>query len=108
MVPMHGQNDLEAFHEPPRPSNRSLLWESGAKDARTPDATRLPGVSEPREASGVRPIYRRFQFCAERPSVNGPRQTPSGGGFTFPLREISTTPFHDAVHKHENDIHSAG
>src|SRR6266581_8762619 len=60
MVPMHGQNDLEAFHEPPRPSNRSLLWESGAEDARTPDASRPPGVSEPREASGVRPIYRRF------------------------------------------------
>src|SRR5213592_1243141 len=38
----------------------SLPWESGAEDARTPDASRLPGVSEPREAFGVRPIYRRF------------------------------------------------
>ena len=37
-----------------------LPWESGAEDARTPDASRLPGVCEPREASGVRPIYRRF------------------------------------------------
>ena len=50
----------------PRPSNRSLSWKSGAEDARTPDASRLPGVSEPREAFGVRPIYRRF------PSGAGP------------------------------------
>ena len=34
--------------------------ESGAEDARTPNASRLLGISEPREASGVRPIYRRF------------------------------------------------
>src|SRR6266581_5712636 len=72
MVPMHGQNDLEAFHEPPRPSNRSLRWKSGAEDARTPDASRPPGVSERREASGVRPIYRRFRSGAGRPAVHGP------------------------------------
>src|SRR3989442_5922551 len=49
-----------SFHEPPGPSNRRLLWESGAEVARTPDASRPPGVSEQREAFGVRPIYRRF------------------------------------------------
>src|SRR5206468_10832650 len=55
-----------------RPSNRSQLWESGAEDTRTPDASRPPGVSEPREASGVRPIYRRFSSGAGRPAVHGP------------------------------------
>src|SRR5438046_9640244 len=60
------------FDEPPRLSNRSLPRESGAEDARTPDASRLPGVSELREASGVRPIYRRFSSGAGRPAVHGP------------------------------------
>src|SRR6266536_3324493 len=49
-----------------------LPWESGAEDARIPNASRLPGVSEPREASGVRPIYRRFPSGAGRPAVHGP------------------------------------
>jgi len=35
--------------------------ERGAEDARTPNASRRQGISEPREASGVRPIYRRFR-----------------------------------------------
>ena len=34
--------------------------ESGAQDTRTPDASRLPGVSERREASGERRVHRRF------------------------------------------------
>ena len=33
---------------------------SGDKATRTPDASRLPGVSEPREASGLRRVHRRF------------------------------------------------
>src|SRR5437016_1461109 len=70
-VPMHAKKRKEALHEPTRPSNRSLLWESGAEDARTPDASRPPGVSESREASGVRPIYRRFSSGAGRPAVHG-------------------------------------
>src|SRR5882672_7190954 len=37
-VPMHGIKVVGAFHEPARPSNRSLPWESGAEDARTPNA----------------------------------------------------------------------
>src|SRR6266550_4229095 len=56
-----------AFHEPARSANRSLAWESGAEDARTPDASRLPGVSEAREAFEVRPIYRRFPSGAGWP-----------------------------------------
>jgi len=52
-------------HDPTWRSNGSLPWESGAEDARTPSASRLPGVSEPREASGVRPIYRRFPSGGE-------------------------------------------
>ena len=59
-----------AFDEPTRPSTRSLPGESGAEDARTPDASRLPGVFEPREASGVRPIYRRFPSGAGRFAVH--------------------------------------
>src|SRR5687767_15911457 len=42
---MHAQKRKGAFHEPARPSNRSLPWlvaleasESGAEDARTPNA----------------------------------------------------------------------
>ena len=66
MVPMHGIKVVGAFHEPARPSTCTFHWESGAEAARTPDASRLPGVSEPREASGVRPIYRRFPYGAGR------------------------------------------
>src|SRR3989442_15903297 len=72
MVPMHAHKQKGAFHEPARPSNRRLAWESGAEDARTPDASRPPGVSEAREAFGVRPIYRRFPSGAGRPAVHGP------------------------------------
>src|SRR5882724_7987556 len=76
------QNGVGALHEPTRPSNRSLLWESGAEDARTPNASRLLGVSEPREASGVRPIYRRFRPGAGRPAVQGPNACAEAkGGF---------------------------
>src|SRR2546427_3859703 len=38
MVPLRGRKAEEAFHEPARPSKRSLPWESGAEDARTPNA----------------------------------------------------------------------
>src|SRR6266516_6334984 len=50
MVPMHAKKRKGALHEPTRPSNRSLRWESGAEDARTPNASRMHDVSEPREA----------------------------------------------------------
>src|SRR5260370_38245603 len=62
-------------------------WESGAEDARTPDASRLPVVSEPREASGGRPIYRRFPpglvmppLNASRPKRRGAKNTEGRGG----------------------------
>jgi hypothetical protein len=38
MVPMHAKKRKGALHEPARPSNCSLPWESGAEDARTPNA----------------------------------------------------------------------
>src|SRR2546425_610448 len=38
MVPLHVQKRKEALQEPTRPSNRSLPWEGGAEDARTPNA----------------------------------------------------------------------
>ena len=63
-----GRGDL---HKSAEPSNRSLPWKSGAEAARTPDASRPPGDFEPREASGVRPIYRRFSSGAGRPAVHG-------------------------------------
>ena len=72
MVPMRGIKVVGALHEPTRSSNCNPPLESGAEDARTPDASRPPGVSEPREASGVRPIYRRFRTAAGRRAVHGP------------------------------------
>ena len=39
MVAMHDFTVVGAFHEAARPSNCSLPWESGAGDARTPNAT---------------------------------------------------------------------
>src|SRR5580765_7245563 len=60
MVPMHAKKRKRALHEPAWQSDRSLSLESGAEDARTPDASRLRDASEAREASGLRPIYRRF------------------------------------------------
>ena len=53
MVPMHGKNAEGAFHEPARPSNLGLPWESGAEDARTPDADAWSADSAAREAFGV-------------------------------------------------------
>src|SRR5216110_2644833 len=77
------------FDEPPRLSNRSLPRESGAEDARTPDASRLPGVSEPREASGVHPIYRRFPSGAGQPAVRGPNAWhQSRGDFPRSLKRV--------------------
>ena len=63
----------------PRRSNRSLLWKSGAEDARSPDASRQPCVSEPREAFGVRPIYRRFPSGAG-PAIMVPMHTEKDNG----------------------------
>src|SRR5205823_2704222 len=64
----HRTSHLEPTREANRGVGRSFgtrrlrccVRESGAEDARTPNASRPPGVPEPREASGVRPIYRRF------------------------------------------------
>jgi hypothetical protein len=41
-------------------AGRSSAPESGAKDTRSPDASRLPNALELREAFGVRRVHRRF------------------------------------------------
>src|SRR2546427_5240938 len=38
MVSTHAKNRNVPFHESPAPFNRSIRWESGAEDARTPNA----------------------------------------------------------------------
>jgi len=80
-----------------------LLWESGAEDARTPDASRPPGVSEPREASGVRPIYRRFSSGAGRPAVHGPHACETSN-IEHPTSNLQaapgwdTAPYREMIH----------
>ncbi len=55
------------------PGNRiaALPWESGAEDARPPNAEASSADSAARKAFGVRPIYRRFLSGAGRPAVHG-------------------------------------
>src|SRR5206468_10832791 len=72
--------DKKTFHEPAPPSNCSLPRESGAVDARTPDASRLPAVSESREASGVRAMYRRLSSGAGRRAAQRPNARSSDRG----------------------------
>src|SRR5213593_4279761 len=55
---------------PPTPRRREHMpWESGAEDARTPNADAWSASSAAREAFGVRPIYRRFPSGVRRPNV---------------------------------------
>jgi hypothetical protein len=83
MVSMHAKKLKGLSMNLPRPSNRSLPWKSGAEDARTPDASRLPNVSEPREAFGVRPACRRFGIARDHCSHPKKREqaprTPNAG-----------------------------
>ena len=53
MVPMHGIKAERAFDEPAESSNRGLAWESGAEDARTPNADARSVDSAARKAFGV-------------------------------------------------------
>jgi hypothetical protein len=55
--------DLPAFaalRRGRRFTSRSPCIESGAEATALQTLTRLPGILEIREASGVRPVYRRF------------------------------------------------
>ena len=74
-----------------RPGHRIVAWlAKAALKTRTPDASRRPGVSEPREASGVRPIYRRFPSGAGRPAVRGPNaRHQSRGSFPLSLKRVA-------------------
>jgi len=80
-MPRHAKKRKGALHETCPRSNRRLPWESGAEDARTPSASRLLGGSGPREASGVRPIYRR-SFSMNRLIRSADSQLPP---FNFPV-----------------------
>jgi hypothetical protein len=44
-------------------AGRSKRAESGAKDTRSPDASRLPDALKLRNASGVRRVHRRFDLA---------------------------------------------
>ena len=66
---MRGRKGEEAFHEPAWPSNRSLPWESGAEDARTPNADAWSADSA---ASAKRLECVRF-IGAFRPARDGQR-----------------------------------
>jgi len=44
----------------PRFAGRPAVPESGAKDTRSPDASRLPDTFKLRKASGLRRVHRRF------------------------------------------------
>ena len=67
-IAMHDSRVVEALHEPAGASNCRLPWESGAEDARTPDADAWSTDPVARAASGVRPIYRRFRSAIGRAS----------------------------------------
>src|SRR5580765_1838361 len=72
MVPMHGIKAEEAFHEPPCHLIEACLGKAALKTHALQNTSRPPSVSEPCEAFGVRPIYRRLPSGVGRPSVHGP------------------------------------
>ena len=94
---------MNAFHEPTRPANRSLPWESGAEDARTPnaDAWSADSAGSAKRLECVR-FYRRFpsgrpavhgrnaRFEPSRLSMNQPTPNPSQEGST---RSSASCPF---------------
>ena len=88
MVPTRAQKRLWAFHEPSRPSNCSLAWESGAEDACTPNATAWSADSS---ASAKRLECVRF-IGAFRPARDGQR-------FMVPMHGRNAEgAFHESAH----------
>src|SRR6266540_7412078 len=75
---MHAKKRNSALHEPTRPSNRSLPWESGAKDARTPNADASSADSV---ASAKRLECVRF--------IGAFRQAREGERFMAPMHDFS-------------------
>jgi len=55
----------------------SRVQKSGAKDTRTPNASRLPGGFGPRKASGVRRVHRRC-FWVERRQASARKRQITG------------------------------
>jgi len=82
MVPMRSRDVVGVLQEPTRPSNCSLLWESGAEDARTPNAS---AWSIDSSASAKRLECVRF-IGAFPPAGDGQRfMVPMHGKKTGPL-----------------------
>src|SRR5437773_5306551 len=77
---MHGTKVEGAFLNLPGDRIAALPWESGAEDARTPNAGAWSADLAAREAFGVRPIYRRLQSGAGRPVVRDPNARSQGRG----------------------------
>jgi len=71
---------FRARYESACPSNPDQPWESGAEDARTPDADAWSADLAAREAFGVRPIYRRFPSSAGRSAVHCPTMDADNNG----------------------------
>jgi len=81
MVPMHAEKRKRALQEPARPSNRSLPWESGAEDARTPNA----GASSADSAASPKRLECVRFIGAFRPARDGQQMHAP----------VSITPLHD-------------
>ena len=83
----------------PGPLNRSLSWESGAKDARTPnaDASSADSVASAKRLECVRFIG-AFRH-AGRPMVHG-----SNARF---LHEPTPRPLPCKTHSRDNEVHSS-
>src|SRR6266571_8853802 len=58
-VPNASEKAKGVFHEPAWPSNRSLSWESGAEDARTPNAD-----ASSADSAGARSVWSASDLSA--------------------------------------------
>ena len=76
MVPTRDSGIVEALHEP-SPGIESLPWESGAEDARTPNADALSA-----DLAGAKRLERVRFIGAFRPAGDGQR-------FIVPMRDIA-------------------
>ena len=59
-------------------TNRAACAESGAEATAVQTLTRLPGLTKPREASGLRRVHRRFAHGVQTTPGKSPRTAPFG------------------------------
>ena len=64
------------MNRPRPPRGVGPACDSGAEDARSPNAGASSQAQGSREASGVRPIYRRFRSGVDAAEVHGPKARP--------------------------------